>query len=468
MSTKSIAAAEAQRAEKIAALKSIQTKADAEERTLTADEQTQFDDGMDDVKKLDAHLSRLKAFAALETPAATVTKAADGTAKVVPVGPVVTHVRSNIDDVPGLMLARMIQAKGAAILEMRQGNFVPAHEMASKMFRDDPRVGDYMKSVQVAGSTVAGTWAADLMTTDGGPFGAFLEYLRPRTILGRFGQGGIPSLSRVSFYEPLGTQTGGGAGYWVGEGKAKGLTQFDYDKTSLAPYTVANIVVATNRLLRNASVNAGVQFRDQLVAALQERLDTDFIDPAKAVSVGISPASITNGVTAPNASGTDADAVRADIKTLFQTFLDANNAPTNAVWIMSSSTALSLSLMTNGLGQAEFPGISMNGGTFAGLPVITSEYVPTLTAGSYIFLVNAKDIWLADEGGFTVDMSTEASLEMDSAPTQSSVATVAATAVVSMFQTNSVAFRAERTINWAKARTEAVAAIDTVNYGAGS
>ena len=110
----------------------------------------------------------------------------------------------------------------------------------------------------------------------------------------------------------------------------------------------------------------------------------------------------------------------------------------------------------------------MSGGTFAGLPVITSEYVPSPTAGSYIFLVNAKDIWLADEGGFTVDMSTEASLEMDSVPTQSSVATVVPTALVSMFQTNSVAFRAERTINWAKARASAVAGIDTVNYGEAS
>jgi hypothetical protein len=37
-----------------------------------------------------------------------------------------------------------------------------------------------------------------------------------------------------------------------------------------------------------------------------------------------------------------------------------------------------------------------------------------------------------------------------------------------MFQTNSVAFRAERTVNWSKARSSAVAGIDTVNYGTGS
>ena len=135
---------------------------------------------------------------------------------------------------------------------------------------------------------------------------------------------------------------------------------------------------------------------------------------------------------------------------------------------MSTATALALSMMVNALGQPEFPGVSMQGGTFQGLPVIASEFVATPTAGSYIWLVNANEIFLADENGFSVDMSTEASLEFDSAPTQSSVASVTATALVSMFQTNSVAFRAERTLSWAKARSTSVAGIDTVNYGEGS
>lgn len=466
MTTKSIAAAESQRATKLAELDAIEAKAASESRTLNADEQTQFDDGMDDVKKLDAHLTRLKAFAEIKAPAAVTPSATVPTASVPAAN--VLFQRSNADDVPGLMLARMLQAKGVAVLKMRQGEMVPAHEVATQMFKDDPRVGQVLKSAQVAGSTLSGTWAADLLTTDGGPFAAFVEYLRPKTILGRFGQGNVPALRTVPFYAPIGSQTNGGAGYWVGEGKGKGLTQFDYDKTNLVPYTVANIVVATNRLLQNSAINASVQFRDQLVAALRARIDTDFIDPAKAVDAGISPASITNNVSTPNASGTTADAVRTDIKALFSTFIAANQDVTGCVWIMSTATALALSMMVNGLGQPEFPGISMTGGTFQGLPVIASEFVATPTAGSYIWLVNANEIFLADENGFTVDMSTEASLEFDSAPTQSSVASVTATALVSMFQTNSVAFRAERTLSWAKARSTSVAGIDTVNYGEGS
>src|SRR5699024_10126685 len=110
---------------------------------------------------------------------------------------------------------------------------------------------------------------------------------------------------------------------------------------------------------------------------LRARLDSDFIDPAKAASANVSPGSITNGLTAVLSSGDTAEDVRADIKALFGKFIAANNAPTSGVWIMPATLALALSLMQNPLGQSEFGGITMNGGTLFGLPVIVSQYVPT-------------------------------------------------------------------------------------------
>lgn len=461
MSHETIRRMETERVAKMAAAKSIMDKALEDGRTPDAEEQQGYDAALSEVKGIDATLDRLKEFAKLDEKAANIVPAVAR-----PAAPVstVTHQRSNIDGIPGLAVARMAQAIYVARKGWERGIMQSADAVAERMFRDQPQVASALKAVVVAGSTTSGTWGADLVGSESAAFADFVEYLRPRTIIGRFGIGGVPSLRRVPFRTALVTQTGAGAGYWVGEGKAKPLTAFDFDRTTLAPLKVANICVLTDEVLRDSAPSAGTIIRDQLVAALQARLDTDFIDPAKAVDAGVSPASITNGVTLPNASGTDADAVRADLKTIFSTFIAANNAPTSGVWIMSSTTALTLSLMVNGLGQPEFAGINMNGGTLAGLPVITSEYVPSPTAGDYIFLVNASDIYLADEGGFNVDMSTEASLQMDDAPTQSSIATVTATSVVSMFQTNSVAFRAERTMNWAKRRTSAVAGIDTVNY----
>jgi len=204
--------------------------------------------------------------------------------------------------------------------------------------------------------------------------------------------------------------------------------------------------------------------RDQLAAALGARMDSDFIDPAKSASAGVSPASILNGISAIPSTGNTADAIREDVRSVFAAFIAANNAPTSGVWVMSSTTALGLSMLVNALGQPEFPGITMMGGTFAGLPVITSEFMPTVSGGSYVALVNAQDIYIGDEGGLTVDMSTEASLQMLDNPTNDTV-TPTATTMVSMFQTNSVAFRAERTINWARRRASAVAYLSAVNWG---
>lgn len=304
----------------------------------------------------------------------------------------------------------------------------------------------------------------DLVGSETEVYADFAEYLRPMTIVGKFGSGGIPALRNIPFRTPLITQTGGGTAYWVGEGKPKPLTAFDFDRTTLDELKVAAISVVTEELLRKSSPSADMLLRDSLASAVAARIDVTFIDPAVAASAGVSPASITNGVSAIASSGNDADAIREDLRALWSTFIAANNPPTTAVYIMSSTTALALSLLRNPLGQKEFDGITMMGGTFEGIPVITSEYLGAVSAGGYVVLANASDIYFGDEGGVNVDMSREASLQMLDNPTNASVDGTATT-MVSMFQNNSVAFRAERILNWKKRRGSAVALLDEVNWG---
>lgn len=463
-----IAAFEQKRGALVAANEGILEKAASAGSTLDASQKEEFDGNEADIKEVDEHLRRLKgmqsALAANATPVAgqNAREGSDSRAGIT--------VKSQPKLQPGIAFARIARVKALAKLG---GEGV--RETARQLYGEDSETyGMFAKAAVGAATTGGATWAGPLVGDETSAFADFVEFLRPQTILGKFGAGGIPSLRRVPFRVPLIGQTSGGDGYWVGEGAAKPLTKFDFSRTTLDPLKVANIAVATMETLRDSSPSAEAIIRDQLAAALVARLDTDFIDPAKAASAGVSPASITNGLTFIEASGTDADAVRADIKALFAAFIAANNAPTSGVWIMPATVALSLSLMFNPMGQPEFPGISMNGGTLFGLPVIVSQYVPTaydadgagtdFAAGALVALVNASDIYLADEGGVSVDMSQEASLQMDNAPTNNS-ATPTATQLVSMFQTNSVAFRAERTINWAKRRASAVAALAGVNWG---
>lgn len=453
-----IEALEQTRATKSARMAEVMQKSMDEGRSTDAAEQEEFDTLEQEVDAIDGDLKRLRA---LEKAQAASAKPVTATQASTDKG--ATQARSAVvvkapKLEPGIGFARLAKVKALAKLD---GESV--RTVAKELYGEDSSIyGLVVKAPVPAGTTQEGNWAANLVGEGTDVIADFVEFLRPRTILGRFGNGGVPGLRNVPFNVPLVGQTEGGEGYWVGEGKAKPLTSFEYSRNILDIFKVANIAVVTEELLRRSSPAAEALLRDNLAAAIAARLDTDFVNPSKAAVAGVSPASITNGVTPVASSGTDADAIRADIRALMATFIAARNAPTSGVWLMGSVTALALSMMVNPLGQAEFAGISMTGGTFNGMPVIVSDYLPA----GIVVLANASDIYLADEGGVQVDMSREASLEMADNPAHNSDTPTGATSLVSMFQTNSVAFRVERYINWARRRPSAVAYLTGVDWGA--
>ena len=453
-----IGAFEAKHAANVAIMKSLMDAASEKGETLDAEAQDQFDELQSENEAVEKHLSRLRQ---MEKMAAAGAKPVDGSsAKAAsesrdPTVPATVKAAEKLEK--GIGFARLAKVKALAKLD---GESV--RTVAKELYGEQSSIyGLVVKAPVPAGTTNEGNWAADLVGEGTNVIADFVEFLRPRTILGRFGQNGVPGLRNVPFNVPLVGQTEGGEGYWVGEGKAKPLTRFGFDRNILDIYKVANIAVVTEELLRRSSPAAEALIRDSLASAIAARLDTDFINPAKAAVAGVSPASITNGLTPVASTGGDADAIRADIRALMATFIAANNAPTTGVWIMGSTTALALSMMANPLGQPEFGGISMTGGTFNGMPVIVSDYIPSGT----VVLANASDIYLADEGGIQVDMSREASLEMADNPAHNSDTPTGATSLVSLWQTNSVGFRVERFINWSKRRPSAVAMITGATWG---
>lgn len=422
--------------------------------TLDAAQEEEYETLENEIKSLEKHISRLSNLAATSKETATAVDKTNtvkaGTETRAP-----AQVKAVKKTEPGIEFAQFTLALAAA-----KGDPMRAVEIAKRKIGENNDVVTSLKAAVSAGTTTDPDWASALVETYQRFAGDFVEFLRPQTILGKFGQNGVPNLRRVPFNISIPTQTSAGQGYWVGEGAAKPLTSWTYDRINLGHAKVANIAVITDELARWSSPAAEGLVRDELARSLVQRLDTDFVDPGKAVDPGISPASITNGVVGIPSSGTDADAVRIDIKSLMAQYLAANITPTTGVWIMPALVALSLSLMTNALGQDEFPGITMNGGRLFGMPIIVSDYVPAGT----VILANASDIFLADDGAVNVDASREVSLQMDNAPTQNSP-TPTASNVVSMWQTNSIAVRAERYINWAKRRSQAVAVLTGVAWG---
>ncbi|WP_228529900.1 phage major capsid protein [Diaphorobacter caeni] len=433
------------RAAKAARMNDVMQKALEEGRTTDASEGEEFDTLQVEIKTIDADLVRLKALEQVQIAQAKAvpqTPSAPNESKVIP----------TVKATPRAAEKGIDFARYAMCVAKAKGNPMLALEVAKANYPERGDLQTVFKAAVSAGTTTAATWAKPLVEYENYT-GDFIEYLRPATILGKFGQSGIPGLRRVPFNVKIAGQTSGGTASWVGEGKAKPLTKFDFSTVQLGFAKVAGISVLTDELLRFSNPAAEGLVRDSLRDCIVERLDKDFIDPAKAAVAGVSPASITNGVVAVVTSGNtgSADELRADLKKMFQNYIAAGMAPTTGVLIMSSTAALNISLMQNPLGQQEFPGLTMNGGVLAGLPVIVSDYVP---AGTVIML-NASDVYLADDGVVDIAVSSEASLEMSDAPAQDAGAGTGAS-LVSMFQTNSVAIRAERYINWAKRRAAAV------------
>ncbi len=443
------------KAASMAQMSAIMQKAADEGRTLDGEEASQHDDLAAEVKSIDEHLKRLEAQATFEKQTAQPANtdptfgAPQTKSHHIVIAP--RHAEK------GLAMAQVVRCLGQA-----GGNaFVALQVAESKKGALDPRVEHVLKAAVGAGSTSNSSWAGALVGDETSVYADFIEYLRPLTIIGQFGANGIPALRSIPFRVPLIGQSSGGEGYWTGESASIGLTQLDFQRSVLEPLKVGNIAVVTKELLANSSPSADALIRDQLAQALQGRLDADFINPAKAAVVGISPASILNGITGITSKGSDALAIDADVQNLFATFINANNAPTSGVWIMNANTALALSMMKNPLGSRIYPEMSMNGGRFEGLPAIVSQHV----SAGLVALVNADDIYIGDEGGMSVDMSTEASLEMASDPSHNS-GEPKATQLVSMFQTESVAFKAAREINWKRRRETSVAYLTGVKWGA--
>lgn len=447
-----IAALEASRQAKAARMAEVMQKSMDDGRSTDEAEQEQFDTLQEEVEAIDGDLKRLFALEKAQAFRANpITK--QGTKDAASATAIRSgNVALKSEPEKGIRFARY--AKCLAISTKTHQSVV---SIAEGMYgKADPELVDVVKAA-VSAMTTGNT---DALVGNEGGFADFVEFLRPMTVLGRFGTGNIPGLTRIPFRVPLITETSETEAQWVGEGKGKPLTKFTVGRNEITPLKIAAIAVQTMELIRDSSPSSDILLRNSLAKAIAKRSDISFVDPTSAAVSGVRPASILNGVTpVANSTATGADGVREDVQGIIGQFVAANNPLQSGVWLMGATYALRLMMMLNPLGQREFTGITMQGGTFFELPVIVSNYL-----GDYVALVNAEDIYLADEGGVDIAMSTEASLEMVDNPTQDSSAPTD-TELVSMFQTNSVAFRAERTMNWARRRASAAAWMDNVTWG---
>src|SRR5262249_38098027 len=225
---------------------------------------------------------------------------------------------------PTLGWTRLVIAMARA-----HGNRMEALDIAKSNERWQAETPDVELALKVpvpAGTTTDAVWAGPLVNYQI-LVSAFADYLRPLTIIGR-----IPGLTRVPFKVRVPRQTAGATVNWVGEGAPKPLTSLAFDSITLDFTKIAGIIPLTEELIRSSSPSAELLVRNDLAAAIVQFMDAQFVDPSKAAT-GISPASITNGVTALTPTGTTGAALIADLGRLMGQFVTNNLSMATAVFI---------------------------------------------------------------------------------------------------------------------------------------
>lgn len=361
------------------------------------------------------------------------------------------------DKFAGQSYTRMLIAKAAAHLARKQGyNVTPSEIAARRWGQTHKQLVAVIKANEVAGGgTGSGEWGAELVQIDTKYNGDFVDFLYSKTIFDRLPLRAVPARARIK------GQDGAATGFWVGESKAIKVTTADFSAVDTTPYKVGSIAVFSKELLADSDPSVEMLVRDSLEEALRQRIDSTFLSTSN-VSNGVSPAGILYNLSIGASNGPDAQSVRTDYRALMANFITAKNV-SGLYWVTTPTLAVGLGSMVNALGQTEFPGITVEGGTFMGYPMVTGDNVGS---GDFI-LLKPSDIWKIGDRGVEVSISDTAMIEQSSAPTgESDTPTAAGATFVSMFQEDSVAIKVTRRISFGLRRSTAVAYIGDAAYGA--
>src|SRR5690606_16702028 len=212
-----------------------------ENRSMNDAEAAQFDAADSEIKSLDADIARLTK---LETVMAASATSVEGEAKASAEsaprhGVDFAQVKSVEKLEPGIAAARyamcLVKAKGnpQVAFQLAQRHYPQTEGVVKTLkavaegadlieMRKMQSQGMMQKATVPAGTTTGETWASPLVYQDTWS-GDFVDFLRPRTLIGQASFRPIPFNVRVP------GATTGGTGYWVGEGKAKPVTQFGFN-----------------------------------------------------------------------------------------------------------------------------------------------------------------------------------------------------------------------------------------------
>jgi hypothetical protein len=363
-----------------------------------------------------------------------------------------TAAQRSGDSFEGQSFARIQLARLRSSLSIAKGTPETAEGILSSLFPQRPELARIahlharrMAAGVEGGAVLSGEAGSELRTLDAQYTGDFLAYLHGKTLFDQLPFRRVPADVRIK------GQDGAFGGGFVGEKRGIPVSIGSFSSVDLDRRKCAGLTYLSRDLIERSAPAAEMLFRDGLTQALSQAVDT-LAFSATAASANVAPAGLVNGITGQASAGGSLSDLFADLAYLTGVLVAAKNSDGQLVYVSNRALANQIAHLVNGTtGKPNFEGkVTMNGGDLSGIAYRTGDNV----LANNLLLIRPDDIWVIGDSGVRVELSTSATIEADTAPTGEGVTPTAQSAsMVSMFQTDMVAIRAIRDINWAYRRT---------------
>ncbi|HGJ5883394.1 phage major capsid protein [Arsenophonus sp.] len=302
-------------------------------------------------------------------------------------------------------MKELLAIRAVRNIKKADGNPFLASELTE---RNDPIVSKYLKKSAVTGSSLSDylSLASETVAHELG------KYIFSQSVAGKL----LEKALNLPFDTSISSISGIGAD-WVKEGEGIALHKGNTSQDKIGIYKIASMTAVSNELLRLSSTDLDRVIRDVITSASVKVIDDKFLSADKQVDK-VSPQGILfNAETA------------STMTELLEKHIANDNDLSKSGLILPISEVLKLS-------EAQFKQFEL-----LGIRLIASQRT------NKVILVDASSLVIRVEGTL-IDITNEASIEMTDSAT-GNITEPVSTELVSLYQTNTTAFKAITYCSWA-------------------
>jgi HK97 family phage major capsid protein len=321
-----------------------------------------------------------------------------------------------------------------------RGNLLGAVKQLEAQKVVPERVVTVLKAAVNSGTTSDSGWASALV-----PYrilsNGFLSSLRNIGCFDTLYAGGMrimPPRTSVAAATSVATGT------IVGQTHSKIVSRFTLEGSTLEEQKGACVIILSEELVKQSDIAIpflGSELKSGIIAAT----DIQFLS------------TLASAGTPMTSAGADAVDVLTDIRALLDSITLGSTS--KLFFVVDSASAKALSTKADTNGALLFPDFTPFGGTICGIQTLVSDSLPLQSGGSVALMIDASGI-TASSSVVTLDSSNQTAVDMDTGSDSHDANSV----LMSLWQQNKVALRAERYFGFKVVRDACIGKLTNIQW----